>query len=159
MRIIVVSDTHRIEDEIIEAIGEMEKPDLILHLGDNVEDGENLGKIFGVETHIVKGNCDLNPDYPNDRIVDIGAKKIFMTHGHRHGVKSGFMSLYYKGLEVGADIVLYGHTHVPINVKEKGLIIMNPGSPSLPRQEPRIKTFGLIEIEGEEIKTKIIEIK
>lgn len=157
MRILVVSDTHRRQIDLIDRLIELQKPDLILHLGDNVEDGENISKIFGIETLIVKGNGDLHSDYPYDRIVDVEGKRIFMTHGHRYSVKMGFMSLYYKGLEVGADIVLYGHTHVPVNVNEKGIIIMNPGSPSLPRQKQKTKTMGLIEINGD-ITSEIIEL-
>lgn len=157
MRIIVISDTHRRQRDLIDRMMKLPKPDLILHLGDNVEDGENISKIFGIETLIVRGNGDFNSDYPYDRIVNVGDKKIFMTHGHRHNVKRDFMSLYYRGLELGADIVLYGHTHVPVNVIEKGIVIMNPGSPSLPRQKERIETIGLIEINGD-IKTEIIEM-
>jgi len=158
VRIIVISDTHRHQVDLIDRMIEIEKPDLILHLGDNVEDGEKISKIFGIETIIVKGNGDFNSDYLYDRILEVEGKRIFMTHGHRYNVKKSHMSLYYKGLKTDADIVLYGHTHVPINVKEEGIIIMNPGSPSLPRQRERIKTIGLIEINGD-ITTKIIEMK
>ena len=80
-----------------------------------------------------------------------------MTHGHRYNVRFNYTSLYYKGLELKADIVLFGHTHVPLNIKENNLIIMNPGSPSLPRSQDRKKTFGIIEI-GDRIKTEIVEI-
>src|SRR5690554_5693091 len=133
MRILVISDTHRNIDSLT-SVMEDQKPDLILHLGDNVEDGEMISRIYGLETIIVRGNGDFNQDYPNDRVLDLAGKRIFMTHGHRYSVRNGHMSLYYKGLETGADIVLYGHTHIPVNLREKDLIIMNPGSPSLPRQ-------------------------
>lgn len=156
MRILVVSDTHRNIDSVSKVI-EDQKVDLILHLGDNVEDGENISKIFGIETIIVRGNGDFTSDYPFDRLVDIAGKRIFMTHGHRYSVRHGHMSLYYKALESGADIVLYGHTHIPVNLREKDLIIMNPGSPSLPRQMEKTKTIGIIEINGD-IKTQIIKL-
>lgn len=157
MRIMVISDTHRHNLDLMEKTIEIQKPDLILHLGDNVEDGEYLSQESGIKTIIVRGNGDYNPDYPFDRVVDVGGKRIFMTHGHRYSVKDGFMSLYYKGLEVEADVVLYGHTHVPVNVKEKDITIMNPGSPSIPRQREKIETAGLIEINGD-IRTEIINL-
>lgn len=156
MRILVISDTHRNIDSLT-SVMEDQKPDLILHLGDNVEDGEMISRIYGLETIIVRGNGDFNQDYPNDRVLDLAGKRIFMTHGHRYSVRNGHMSLYYKGLETGADIVLYGHTHIPVNLREKDLIIMNPGSPSLPRQWERVKTVGLIEINGN-ISSQIIEL-
>lgn len=156
MRILVISDTHRNIDSLT-SVMEDQKPDLILHLGDNVEDGEMISRIYGLETIIVRGNGDFNQDYPNDRVLDLAGKRIFMTHGHRYSVRNGHMSLYYKSLETGADIVLYGHTHIPVNLREKDLIIMNPGSPSLPRQWERVKTVGLIEINGN-ISSQIIEL-
>ena len=156
MRILVISDTHRVLDSVNKVI-EVEKPDLILHLGDNVEYGENISKLFGIESIIVRGNGDFTSDYPFDRLVDLAGKRIFMTHGHRYSVRHGHMSLYYKALESSADIVLYGHTHIPVNIREKGLIIMNPGSPTIPRQMEKIKTLGLIEINGD-IKTEIIKL-
>ena len=55
-------------------------------------------------------------------------KKIFMCHGHRYGVKYGYNSIFYRGKEVGADIVLFGHSHLPIIDEHDGLILMNPGS-------------------------------
>lgn len=157
MRILVISDTHRNIDSLT-SVMEDQKPDLVLHLGDNVEDGEMISKIYGLETIIVRGNGDFNQDYPYDRVLDLAGKRIFMTHGHRYSVRNGHMSLHYKGLETGADIVLYGHTHIPVNLREKDLIIMNPGSPSLPRQWERVKTVGLIEI-NENISSQIIELR
>ena len=158
MRILVISDTHRHNLDLIEDIIELQKPDRILHLGDNVDDGEYLSEKSGIETIIVRGNGDYDSDYPFDKLIDLGGKRIFMTHGHRYSVGDGFMSLYYKGLEVEADVVVYGHTHVPVNVREKDIIIMNPGSPSIPRQRQRIETVGIIEINGH-IRSKIIELK
>ena len=32
-----------------------------------------------------------------------------MCHGHKYGVKYGYNSIYYRGKEIGADIVLFGH--------------------------------------------------
>lgn len=159
MRIAVVSDTHGNNKEIIEKLSEMEKPDILFHLGDYVTDGVKISKTFGLESVIVKGNGDyFNMEYKEDEFIEIAGKKIFLTHGHKYGVNSGIQNLYYKGLELGADIVLFGHIHIPVIEEIEDMIIMNPGSPSLPRSAEKIKTFGIIEIE-EKIKTKIIKIK
>lgn len=159
MRIAVVSDTHGNNKEIIEKLSEMEKPDILFHLGDYITDGVKISKTFGLEAIIVKGNGDyFNIEYKEDEFIEIAGKKIFLTHGHKYGVNSGIQNLYYKGLELGADIVLFGHIHIPVIEKIEDMIIMNPGSPSLPRSAEKIKTFGIIEIE-EKIETKIIKIK
>lgn len=159
MRIAVVSDTHGNNKDIIEKLSEIERPDILIHLGDYVSDGVTISKAFGLKSIIVKGNGDyLCTEYKEDEFIELKGKKFFLTHGHKYNVQGGLTNLYYKGLELGADIVLFGHIHVPIIEKVGDMIIMNPGSPSLPRNADRIKTFGIIEI-GDTIETKIIKIK
>jgi len=148
MKVIVVSDTHGRIDDFISKINSMEKPQLIIHLGDYVEDGEKIKSITKVGTIIVKGNGDyFNKTYKDDEVIYIGGKRFFITHGHKYGVKYGLNNLLYRGEEVGADIILFGHTHAPLIVKDSNIMIMNPGSASYPRGIERKKTFGIIEIE------------
>ena len=157
MRIIVLSDTHGYINNVVGKMMTMYKPDLIIHLGDNARDGEKISQELGIESIVVKGNCDLGSIYNEDELIEIKGKKIFLTHGHRYDVNGGLNRIYYKGLEIGADIILFGHTHIPINIKEDNLIIMNPGSPTNPRKADKIPTFGLIDIK-ENIITSIIDI-
>lgn len=157
MRIVVVSDTHGNINSFLKAIENMRKFDLMIHLGDYAKDGEKLKTLLSIPTVIVKGNGDYGSEYHEDELVEIEGKKIFLTHGHRYNIRWDYTSLYYKGLEVGADLVLYGHTHIPLNIKEKELIIMNPGSASLPRTSDRIRTYGIINIR-DKIETEIIKI-
>jgi hypothetical protein len=157
MRIAVVSDTHGNYKEFLRLIESQEKFDMLFHLGDYVDDAEKLKKILSVPTIIVKGNGDYWSNYNEDEVIEIEGKKILLTHGHKYNVRFNYTNLYYRGLELEADLVLFGHTHVPINIKENNLIIMNPGSPSLPRSHDRKRTFGIIEI-GENISTSIVEI-
>lgn len=157
MRIVVVSDTHGNINSFLKAIEKMEKFDLMIHLGDYAKDGERLKTILSIPTVIVKGNGDYGSHYNEDELLEIKGKKIFLTHGHRYNIIRDYTSLYYKGLEIGADLVLYGHTHIPINLKEKELIVMNPGSPTLPRTSDRIRTFGVINI-LDKIETEIVSI-
>lgn len=157
MRIFVVSDTHGNIKDFTYYVKSMEEPDLIIHLGDYIEDAVQIEKLLKVDTIKVKGNCDyFMPKVKEEEILSIKGKKIFITHGHKYGAKLGVHRLFYRGLEVGADIVLYGHTHFPSIVREEGMIILNPGSPSMPRGSNK-KTFAVISIESD-IKTEIIEI-
>jgi predicted phosphodiesterase len=74
---------------------------------------------------------------PIYRLIDVGGYKVFMTHGHAYSVKSGYDEICREASRLGADIVLFGHTHVPtLEYIEKGsirgvdrrLAIFNPGS-------------------------------
>ena len=52
-----------------------------------------------------------------------------------------------RSLKKGADIVMYGHTHKPMIQQEEKLLVLNPGSLSLPRQEGHRPTYILLELE------------
>lgn len=157
LKIFVVSDTHGRINLFVNYAKTLEKPDLIIHLGDNVEDAYEIGKVMGVEVIVVKGNCDfVSNSIDSEKLLIIKGKRIFITHGHRYSVKYGVSEIYNKGKEVNADLVLFGHTHSPFIINEKcGIIIMNPGSPTLPRGNSSY-SFGVVEI-NEKLTTKIIE--
>lgn len=158
MKIFVVSDTHGSTRELINKMNSLEKPDLIIHLGDYIEDGVKIEKKTGIKTVIVKGNGDyFHSEYNEDEILNINGKTIFITHGHNYGVRYSIDNLFYKAKEVNADLVLFGHTHVSTFFEEDGIIVMNPGSASMPRGFNRKKTFGIIEI-GKKISGSIVEI-
>ncbi len=158
MKILVVSDTHSINKNFIEEIKDREKPDLLFHLGDYVQDGLTIAEALQVSHVIVRGNGD-HPSlgFKEEEIVEIKGKRIYLTHGHKLRVSENINKIYYRGKELDADIVLFGHTHVPIIKKLDDIIIMNPGSPSFPRGHLNKKTFAMIEID-KEIKVKHIEI-
>lgn len=159
MKIIVVSDTHGTIDEFIGKINNIRSSDLIIHLGDYVEDGEEIEKKSGIKTVMVKGNGDIfNKKYNEDEILEVNGRTIFLTHGHRYSVRYGITNLLYKAEEVKADIVLFGHTHVPVITEESNIKIMNPGSASFPRGFQTEKTYGIIEIDKEiQMSIKIIK--
>ncbi len=157
MRILVVSDTHGENKGVIDTILDMDKVDFLIHLGDHASDGEKISKILGIPAFIVRGNCDYDSDYNDYELVELAGKKLFLTHGHLYNVRMSLDKLYYKALEMEADIALFGHTHIAMNIVHDDLIIMNPGSPSLPRGDENIKTIGLIQID-QEISTKIMSI-
>lgn len=158
MLIAVVSDTHR-SDKHIKLIKDMIKDaDVLLHLGDNIDDGEELEKSFSGETYIVAGNCDFTRQYPKDRLLEFNNKKIFMTHGDLYAVKMSLNSIYYEGKEAGADVVVFGHSHMGGIERTEDIILMNPGSPSLPRLSKG--TIGFIEIKDDgQIETYLKEVK
>jgi len=158
MKILIVSDTHGNINDVINKIKTMDKPDMLFHLGDYVEDGIKLKERLNIPTIIVRGNGDQNStDFNDDEIIELEGKKIFLTHGHKYRVRFGIKKLYNKAKEIGADYMLFGHTHIPIIERIDDIIIMNPGSPTLPRGYNKMGTFGMIEI-GNSVEEKIIKI-
>lgn len=158
MKIAVISDTHRDSRYIDIAKNIIKDTDMLIHLGDNIDDAEELSKGYKGKVYIVKGNCDYTNSYPSEQIIEVEGKRIFFTHGHNYGVKMSLNNIFYKAKEVEADIALFGHTHVAIIEKEDGIIFMNPGSISLPRIKGRYIGFINIE-EGKDMDIYLKEIK
>ncbi|MEG0297746.1 MAG: metallophosphoesterase [Clostridium sp.] len=151
MKILVYSDSHNNMNSIEKLNNVLDGFDRVLFLGDGISDFETLTSGFNGEKYAVLGNCDFSGDYPSERVIEFDGIKIFMCHGHRYGVKMNLNSIFYKGKEVGADIVLFGHSHTQIIEKSSGLYIMNPGSVS--HSYGIGKTgYGVIEIDNERIK-------
>ncbi|QZY54056.1 metallophosphoesterase [Crassaminicella profunda] len=156
MKIVVMSDTHGKIELAEYIIAKIEEIDLLIHLGDYYPDALALGKNMNLKVVGVKGNCD-RAEIENEKVLDLGEYKLFLTHGHQYGVKSNLSRIYYKGLEEGCNIVLFGHTHMPVNIKHEDVLIMNPGSLTSPRGGSKA-SYGIIEMDGKNMKSHIVEV-
>lgn len=150
-RILVVSDSHGKTDYIEKQIKSIAQFDLIVHLGDYLKDGILLKNDFPKYTfELIKGNCDSYAFEETEKLLDVCGKKIFITHGDRYGVKMGYDRIIYRAIELGADCVLFGHTHIATNFKENGIVFLNPGA-------AKNESCGIIEIEDEKIGACVLE--
>lgn len=132
MKILVLSDSHSSLRFMYRCV-EQVRPNVIIHLGDHFDDGEVLHEDFpGIPLYQVLGNCDryrCRPGQPEILIPRIDGVDLYMTHGHKHSVKSYLGALLRDARACGADIALYGHTHVAdCHQEEDGLWVLNPGS-------------------------------
>ena len=148
MKILVVSDTHGRMDYFERAF-EREQPDEIFHLGDGLGCEDEIEAVTNVPLTIVRGNCDWSSDLPADAVVTVGNHRVFLTHGHIYGVNYGLTELVAASDERNADVILFGHTHVPeLTFGYYGKTICNPGSISAPRQQGKKHTYGVIEVDA-----------
>ncbi len=145
-RVLIVSDSHGRMD-YLEKVMERVKPGLLLHLGDVEGDEDLIEAEAGCEVVFVRGNCDYSSDMPSSEVVEIGRHKAFMAHGHTYGVGFDLGELVYAAREAGCDMAFYGHTHVPRHEEVDGVTVINPGSISLPRQDGRIPTFAVADVD------------
>lgn len=149
MKVLVISDTHGDISLLKSNLEAVEECDMILHLGDYDSDTYRISEFYKKQIFAVRGNNDYSSRFDQDKIIRIENHTIFMTHGHKYGVYFGIDRLYYKAKEIGADIVLYGHTHV-YNLQSKGQIIfLNPGSAFLSRDGQN--SFAIISIEDDKV--------
>ncbi len=147
MKILVLSDSHsslRFMRRCIEKV----KPDAVVHLGDYYDDAESLAETYPhIPFHQVAGNCDKYRSPVNARLMlcyALGGVTVYMTHGHLHHVKMGLGALLADAWKNGAQVVLYGHTHIPdCHREEDGLWVLNPGSAG--------SSAGILETDGQAI--------
>jgi uncharacterized protein len=149
VHLVVVADTHltgdvagRLPKPLLEAI---ESADFLLHAGD-VTTLSALEELSGLASvHCVLGNNDtsLIGLVPEQLQLTLEGVEVAMIHDS--GTRVGRVPRLAARFP-GADLVIYGHSHVPDDSEGLGgQRIFNPGSPMQRRAQP-VHTFGLLEL-------------
>ena len=156
MRILVISDSHGRTSAIERAIEAQPEAKHIFFLGDCVRDIEDYEFVYPDRIfHIVSGNCDYASMIKSVDAVTIQGVRILFTHGHPFSVKSGLVRLYEAAKQNGAQLVLFGHTHVSKTEYSDGIYFVNPGSLSHGEGGP---SYAVVDIEASGILPIIIRI-
>lgn len=168
-KILVFSDSHGYSNYMNKALEMHDDADMMIHLGDGAYD---LSHLFPEHPQLplifIAGNGEEGGWIRVDRkheplkfgFTEFAGKKIFMAHGHRYDVKYGLSRLIAAGYEKGADIILYGHTHIPFNQyipagtyldyigeTDRPLLVFNPGSIGMGPDY----SFGVLGFSGGEV--------
>lgn len=149
MKILIVSDSHGKDDYLFQTIQRVSPIDLMVHLGDLGGHEEYIQSITPCPVEMVSGNNDRFNGLPNEKMIKIGNYSVMLTHGHRYGVYFNTCPIKEAAKLRQADIVMFGHTHVPMIDTKDSVWAINPGSIALPRQRGRIPTFIIIDIDME----------
>lgn len=136
LEILIFSDSHGSALPMRRAIEAHPMAKYVLFCGDGVRDIAELEQAFPAMIFVsVKGNCDLfvsEDDAPTERIFTLGGLTVLLTHGHLYGVKGGYGVAATYAARAGADLLIFGHTHHPIegrmSVGDKSIHYFNPGS-------------------------------
>ncbi|MBQ8605286.1 MAG: metallophosphoesterase [Clostridia bacterium] len=129
MRVLVISDSHGNFGRMYDLF-KKEDCRAVIFLGDGIREAERLYDMSGaVPVYRVRGNCDMGAfNTPDEQLIELAGKRIFITHGHNYFVKSGLFRLRARAMELSADIALFGHTHSQFYEKQDGIILANPGA-------------------------------
>lgn len=147
MRVLIVSDTHRDNDNYFRLIEKLKDIDMVVHCGDAEGSEYAISEAAGCEALIVMGNNDFFSDLPREIETEIGGYRVLITHGHTYCVSMGSERIKEEALLRGFDIVMFGHTHKPLIDIDKDVIAVNPGSLSYPRQDGRKPSYMIMEID------------
>ena len=147
MEILIVSDSHGRADNLREVLRSHPNAKYLLFCGDGLRDVGIAAREFpNVITAVVRGNCDWLSDIPAELYFKIDGVRILLMHGHTHSVKSGMDTALAYAKEKDAQILIYGHTHIPKNeyVSDMGITLFNPGS--LAERTREGYSYGVLEI-------------
>jgi len=175
VRIGLISDTHIPEagkDLWPQVYDALQGVDLILHAGDlhipNVLDWlERLAPVVAVA-----GNGDYlgwqrsqpptDPRLKETQLLDIDGLRIGLVHDFPVPSEPPYWRLerlmdHYFGGPV--NVIVRGNTHVAQVITIKGVLIVNPGSPTFPNnQQLRLGTLGFLEIENGRVRPSIVQL-
>ena len=160
MLIGLISDTHIpdrarvLPQKVLEAFSDVE---LILHAGDLtsprvIEELETLAPVMAIQGNMDRAN---GLRLPRARIVEVDGLKIGLIHGEVYP-RGDSDQLLYLAKELDADILVSGHSHQPKIEQKDGVLLLNPGSPIVPRLADR--TVMILEIKNREVDVEIIKI-
>ncbi|WP_289032783.1 metallophosphoesterase family protein [uncultured Arsenicicoccus sp.] len=163
-RLLVVADTHaprRWKSLPPRLVPLLEGADLVLHAGDVCVPAvlDELSAFAPVR--VVLGNND-GPEVaawgggvPETLSLEVDGVRLAMIHdaGPRQGRGRRMRRRFPE-----ADVVVYGHSHIPMDLVEDGTHLFNPGSPTDKRRQPR-HTAGILEIAaGELVRHEIVAL-
>jgi uncharacterized protein len=151
VRVVVLADTHaprrwracppRVAEQLRGA-------DLILHAGD-VCTAPVLAELAEYAPVVaVLGNND-GPDVARwgaAATAELELEGLSVAMVHDSGPAVGRLARMRRAFP-GADLVVFGHSHIPLDESAHGLRIFNPGSPTDRRREPH-GTLGVLRIES-----------
>ena len=162
MRVVVVSDTHapRFWKSCPPAVADrLEGADLILHAGDVCTAGvlDELSAFAPVK--VVLGNND-GPDVaawgaPETLELELDGLRVGMIHDA--GPKDGRLARMHRRFPT-AQLVIFGHSHIPLDAADDRLRILNPGSPTDTRRQPHRTLAELTVADGRLAAARIIEL-
>lgn len=157
MKIAVLADTHipkRAKALPASAWKIISEADAIIHAGDIVSENflSSLKEIAPL--YAVLGNNDLELSLPEKLEIEIEKVKIAIVHdsGQSKGRATRMKRLFPQ-----ADIVIFGHSHIPMNTTEDGQLLFNPGSPTDRRMQPKF-TMGMLTLSNGKHHAEIIEL-
>ena len=155
---VVIADTHmprRARALPENLLASLERADLILHAGDLM--GEDLLRELSAYAPVraVRGNLDPpNLDLPETLEFEFGGARVAMIHdsGRKQGRRARLRRRFPD-----ARVVVFGHSHIPFLEDEDDFMLLNPGSPTDRRRQPR-HTFALLYAEEGRVRAEILAL-
>src|SRR5699024_6621785 len=159
MKLLVTADTHLTKTRKPlpkRLIKELRNAELIIHAGDCIEldvweEMERYAPVRGVYGNA--DGADITSKFPFKDLFEVNGYTIGLTHGHGEK-KTTEKRVREAFADDEVDIIIFGHSHVPMLRYINQTMLLNPGSPTYKRKLPYY-SFAILEL-GEEIHTELV---
>ena len=162
LRVAVVSDTHapRFWKAVPPAVADqLDGVDVILHAGDVCVPSVLDELAAFAPVHVVQGNNDGDDvaawGAPETLELDLDGVRVAMIHDS--GPKEGRAARMRRRFP-DADLVVFGHSHIPWDTEHHGQRLLNPGSPTDKRRQPRGTMAQLVLDAGSIVSATIVPV-
>lgn len=138
--------------------------DLILHAGDIYQPRilDELETLAPVLAALGNGDREVTQDsrLAESHVLNVARIRIGLTHAINYpsSPQYPFDRTIAGRFDEPVDIVVFGDTHVATVVRDNGILLVNPGSPTLPNSLFELGTVGLLEIIGKIVKAHIVPL-
>ncbi|MDO5018409.1 MAG: phosphodiesterase [Lagierella massiliensis] len=152
MNIGIISDTHGDILQLKKALNILSNCEKIIHCGDVLYHGprndlpknynpKDMAKLLSNKTNIsyIRGNCDADVDQmvlgkdltKKEKLFIFNTIKVYAIHGYEETEEERID----RATKLGAKFLVSGHSHIKVLKRVKELIVINPGSTSIPKDE------------------------
>jgi putative phosphoesterase len=152
--------------------------DLILHMGDVwipaiLDELEEVAPVL-----VARGDDDMDEDFGNDsrmerrQVLHIDGVTVWAVHVKpRYGAivppgeSSSYAALFNRdrprepASEELPDVVAFGHSHFAEIENYKGVLLVNPGSPTMPSYIPKLGTVGFLSVEDGKAEARLLQLE
>ncbi len=158
LKFIVFSDNHGKLGGMERVIRSHPECAAYIHLGDSEGALQTLRQNHPqLQFWAVRGNCDFGSEEPAEQTQQVEGHTLFFTHGHHYGAKFSTDHLWDKARQLGADVVLFGHSHTPCQEYREGVYLLNPGSIAHPKEGP--PTYGVLDVRESGVLFSVAEVR
>ena len=128
-KLLILSDSHNSASAVERILHAESDANAVVFLGDGLRDLEEALTLHPkMKVYAVAGNCDFGALEPLDGLAAFDQVVVFYTHGHMYGVKYDLDTLADAAAARGAQVALFGHTHIPLAETRGRVFRFNPGS-------------------------------
>jgi uncharacterized protein len=149
-RVGVLSDTHGLLRP--EVLKQLQGSDLIIHAGDVgsesiIPELEKIAPVYAVRGNVDKGVSGYR--FPIYTVVEVEQIFIYVHHGDRE--------LDVDPVAAGFQVLISGHTHVPLLEQRGDVLYLNPGSAGHKRFALPV-SMALLQVDGKKLRARFITL-